>query len=232
MKPLRKPEKFRTFHLAGLTSKAVGKTHAMNINIFMKIAVLFMLTGSSYGGEIKPTIIRQPAEAMTYRNRQYHFSFTLPSGWEKQSGGVSSDNALFMQMPLATSCSFQFNVTPMPSNFPVESTVNAGLSAARRQVRLTKLLSVKRRTEYRKEKVLEKGKEVEKLVLLVRGWEFVEKPQPQTLQRIVYQTYNRENYYFNFVAAAISENFSQCSPQLQQIIDSISFAANPNPLPK
>lgn len=203
------------------------------------ISFLLLLTG--YQASLA-TEIAKPATAMKaadYKNKPYHFSFTLPNSWAKQSGDVNATNALFMQMPLTDSCSFQFNIIPMPVNFPAERAVNSALKTATAQIKHKKLLSAKRRDFTHEEKVIlkekllvkEKGKfkekikekEVVKTVLFMRGWEMTERGQRNGLQRIIYQGYDKENHYFTLIAAATTEKFAQCQPQLRQIMDSVLF---------
>ena len=50
-----------------------------------------------------------------------------------------------------------------------------------------------------------------------------EKGQKGGHQRIIYQTYDRENYYLNMMAAAETEHFEECRPALEKIITSIKF---------
>lgn len=169
------------------------------------------------------SVIAKPVQETTYRNKTYHFSFTLPADWELQSGNASSDNALFMQLPISNSCSFQFNVIPMSATFPAEEAATTFLATAYRELRLHKVIAVKRRDTWIKEKSKDKKTEKEKIVILTHGWEITEKPQKQKQQRMIYQVYDRENRYFNFIATAVSEKFTSCSPALRKIIDSISF---------
>jgi hypothetical protein len=152
---------------------------------------------------------------VAYKNNDHRFSFIIPAGWSKQSGDANSDNVLFMRVPISDSCSFQFHITRMRPSFPAESSVKASLKAAKEDITIGKLLSAKRRDE--------KGKENGKTVRFTRGWEVVEKGSPGGHQRIIYQAYDRDNYYFNFMGAANTENFEKCRPQLREIIDSISF---------
>lgn len=187
------------------------------------IAILLLNSHSSFAEKAVLSIIAKPAQETTYHNKSYRFSFTLPSGWELQSGNASSDNALFMPQPLSLSCSFQFNITQMPATFPVEEAATTFLAKAYRDLRLHKVLAVKRRDTWIKEKPKDNKKKDKEIVILTHGWEITEKPQKQKQQRIIYQVYNRENHYFNFVATAVSEKFSACSPELRKIMDSISF---------
>jgi hypothetical protein len=190
------------------------------------ITLLLLLTRfESCAAETVLQPLLKPVQEIIYKNKTYHFSFTIPVGWEKQSGHVNSDNALFMQLPLINSCRFQFNVTPMSATFPAEVAVTTALAKAYHELRLNRLLAVKRRDTWRKEKYKEQGKDKERIVIFMRGWEFTEKAQHQKQQRIIYQVYDRENRYFNFIAAAISEKFATCAPELRKIMDSISFEA-------
>ncbi|NOQ35378.1 MAG: hypothetical protein GQ569_05715 [Methylococcaceae bacterium] len=155
------------------------------------------------------------SEAVTYKNKGRNFSFTIPAGWSKQSGDANSETALFMKMPIKTSCSFQFHMTRMKLSFPAEAAVKASLKSSKEDIQIDKLLSAKRRDE--------SGKENGKTVKFTRGWEIVEAPKTDH-QRIIYQAYDRENYYFNMMAAASTpEQFTQCKPELRKIIDSIKF---------
>lgn len=191
------------------------------------ITLLLLLIGSQSlaDKEVMPPVAAKPVQETTYKNKTYHFSFTIPAGWEKQSGNVNADNVLFMQLPISNSCRFQFNVTPMSATFPAEAAVSASLAMAYHELRLNRLSAAKRRDTSRKEKIKEKGKELEKIVILTRGWEITEKTQNQRQQRIIYQVYDRQNRYFNFIAAATDKKFATCVPELHKIIDSISFDA-------
>ena len=187
------------------------------------IAVSLLNSPSSFAGKEVLPVTAKPAQEITYRNKPYRFSFTLPAGWELQSGNANADNALFMQMPISNSCSFQFNVIPMSATFPTEEAATTFLAAAYKDLRLHKFLAVKRRDTWIKERPKDNKKAEKEIVILTHGWEITEKPQKQKQQRIVYQVYDRENHYFNFIATAINEKFSVCSPELRKIIDSVSF---------
>jgi hypothetical protein len=184
---------------------------------------LLLSTSFTTTAAVMPTVLK-PEQAISYRNKTYHFSFIIPANWEKQSGQVSADNVLFMQLPIENSCSFQFNVIQMPATFPAEAAVNSAIAIAYHELKLNKLLSVKRRDTLLKEKFKEKGKEKEKVIVLTRGWEITEKARAQKQQHIIYQVYDRQNRYFNFVAMAASEKFVSCAAELRKIIDSISFS--------
>lgn len=195
-------------------------------NLLISIG-LFLLTHYSAGLAIEMKKAIPPIKIAQYKNKPYHFLFNLPIDWEKQSGDINSSNALFMQIPLSNSCSFQFNITAMPDNFPAEMAVRMAIKKAVMDVKKKKLVSVKRRDFFHPEKVpvKEKGKvkEIVKSVLFIRGWEIVERGQKKGLQRIIYQGYDKENDNFYLVASANTEKFTQCQPQLRQIMDSILF---------
>lgn len=158
---------------------------------------------------------KAPAQAVTYTNKDRHFSFTIPAGWEKLSGDVNSDMVLFMAQPLKKTCSFQINMTRMQPDFPAEASVTASLNSAIQDIKIDKNIAAKRRDE----SGLEKGKKVQ----FTRGWELTEKGQKGGHQRIIYQAYDRENHYLNMLAAAETEHFEECRADLQSIITSIKF---------
>lgn len=159
--------------------------------------------------------VASPTEPVTYTNKDRHYSFTIPTGWEKLSGDVNSDTVLFMAQPLKKTCSFQINMTRMQKDFPAEASVVASLDSATKDIAIDKNISAKRRDE----SGMENGKKVQ----FTRGWELTEKGQKGGHQRIIYQAYDRENYYLNMMAAAETEHFEECRPDLQKIIDSIKF---------
>ncbi len=156
---------------------------------------------ASAGGAVGST------EAVTYTNKARHYSFTIPAGWAKQSGDVNSDSVLFMEVPLSKTCSFQINMNRMQADFPAEASVKASLESAKKDIAIDKNISAKRRDE----------------AGYTRGWELVEKGKAGGHQRIIYQAYDKENYYLNMMAAAETEHFEACRPTLQKIIDSIKF---------
>lgn len=143
---------------------------------------------------------------VTYHNKNYGFKFTIPAGWKKQSGDPSSDGVLFMQVPLISSCSFQYHISPMQQEFPAEAAVQASLEAAKADIENNRNLSAKRRDD--------KG---------TLGWELVEKGRKGGLQRIIYQLYDSKNRYYNLMAVSSSEKFEACRPAFRKIIDSIKF---------
>lgn len=154
-------------------------------------------------------------QAVTYNNNDRNYAFTIPAGWALQSGDVNADAALFMAVPVSKTCSFQVHMTRMQPDFPAEASVKASLDSAVKDIQRDKNLSAKRRDE--------SGMENGTHVKFTRGWELTEKGQPGGHQRIIYQAYDRQNYYLNMMAAAATEHFEACRPTLQNIIDSIKF---------
>ena len=84
-----------------------------------------------------------------------------------------------------------------------------------KDIAIDKNISAKRRDE----SGLENGQHVQ----FTRGWELMEKAQKGGHQRIIYEAYDRENYCLNMMAAAETEHFEACRPDLQKIIDSIKW---------
>jgi hypothetical protein len=154
-------------------------------------------------------------QAVTYKNTDRNYAFTIPAGWALQSGDVNADDVLFMAVPFSKTCSFHVHMTPMQPDFPAEASVKASLDSAVQDMKRDKNLAAKRRDE----SGMENGKQVK----FTRGWELTEKGQPGGHQRIIYQAYDRQNYYLNMMAAAATEHFEACRPTLQSIIDSIKF---------
>lgn len=157
----------------------------------------------------------KPSAPITYKNTERHYAFTIPAAWVKQSGEVNSEMVLFMKQPLNKTCSFQINITRMQKDFPAEASVAASLDSAKKDIEIDKNLTAKRRDE----SGLENGQTVQ----FTRGWELTEKGQKGGHQRIIYQAYDRENYYLNMMAAAETEHFEECRPDLESIINSIKF---------
>jgi len=183
--------------------------------VIISMAFNFFLVDSCMAKSKNKTKTTPPSEPVTYTNKDRHFSFTIPAGWAKQSGEVNADSVLFMAQPLKKTCSFQINMTRMQKDFPAEASVAASLDSANKDIEIEKNISAKRRDE----SGLENGQTVQ----FTRGWELTEKGEKGGHQRIIYQAYDRENYYLNMMAAAETEHFEECRPDLQKIIDSIKF---------
>jgi len=149
------------------------------------------------------------ATATTYRNTLRNFQFTLPAGWQEVED-PNSESVLSMKVGYPRS--FNITIEQMVPSFPRDAAVKAGLDQARELVTINKLLEAKRRDDGS----IKKG-------CGVIGWEQTEAPQKNSFQRIIWQAYDGENYYYNFMAATENEDFPAARAELQQIIDSIKF---------
>ncbi|MBF0319758.1 MAG: hypothetical protein HQL01_08150 [Nitrospirae bacterium] len=169
----------------------------------LAILVVFMMMAAA---------MEASAEGTTYTNNQRRFTFTIPAGWEIVSGTPDSDNMVFRKS--GTSLHFMYQYTPLGGSFPAEASVKASLKSAQEDIKLGKNIAAKRRDDVKKIN--------NKTILYARGWELIDagKNGPQ---RIIWQCYDRENFYFNFMASSESNEFAQARPQLQAIIDSIKF---------
>jgi hypothetical protein len=172
-------------------------------------AVATASTGSA--AKTTTSLTTGSSTAVTYKNKTYGFSFTIPAGWKKQSGNPDSNQVLFVKAPTSDSCSFQFHINPMSKSFPAAVSVKASIKKAKQDIELGKLLLVKSRRD----------KDASGQGTL--GWEVVEKGQKGGNQRIIYQLYDAKNRYYNLMAAATTEKFKACRPALRKIIDSIKF---------
>ena len=152
------------------------------------------------------------SSVVTYDNKTYGFTFTMPAGWSKTTGTPDSDMVLFSKMPMTNACSFQFHITAMRKSFPAGASVNASYKAAKEDIAIKKIVSVKRRNQGIKNKKAS-----------VIGWEIVDNGKSGGYKRIIYQAYDAQNHYFNFTASSSIEKFESCRPELRKIINSIKF---------
>lgn len=143
----------------------------------------------------------------TYRNTKRPFSYTIPAGWRLESGDPTGNRPVFMKP--GTTASFQFHFTQMVPSFPRKAAVDAGYKQSREEMTIGKYLSVKRRNQGN-----------------VIGWEVIETAEKGSggFQRIIWQCYDGQNYYYNFMAAAEPGQFPQYRAVLQRIIDSVRFS--------
>jgi hypothetical protein len=145
---------------------------------------------------------------VTYKNTTRKFSFTLPAGWEP----VKDPNANNISVGKPGSRSaFAITITQMVPSFPAKASVDASLKTAKEEVTINKLLTAKRRDDAG-------GK--------IIGWETVESPTGGggSHQRIIWQCYDSQNYYYNFNAATSPEQFNASKAELQGIINSVKFS--------
>ncbi len=148
------------------------------------------------------------ASATTFKNRVRPFSYTIPAGWRQEgSGDPAGERAQFM-LPGATA-GFNFHFTQMVPSFPRQASVEASYKRALEEKSIGKYLSVKRRDQ---------GD--------VIGWETIETPDKGSgdFQRIQWQCYDGQNYYYSFMAHADPRQFAQHRAALQSIIDSVRFS--------
>jgi len=157
----------------------------------------------------KPTF----TAATTLKNTDRKFSFTIPAGWQQLGGDVNAEQGASFGKP-GTTMGFNFHYTRMVPSFPAKASVDASLKQAKEEVTINKLLSAKRRDQ---------GMPGKKGVI---GWEIVEASRPgsgSAHQRIIWQCYDGDNYYFNFMAASSPEQFNASRAELQRIVDSVKF---------
>ena len=149
-------------------------------------------------------------QATTYKNAARNFEFTIPAGWKLQNGDPASESVLFMKP--GTTWSFQFHIEQMVPSFPRQSAVTASLKQAKEMVGIKKYQEAKRRDD---------GNAKAKCGVI--GWEIVEAPQKNDYQRIIWQAYDGQNFYMNFMAASENKDFEAARATLRQIMDSIRF---------
>ena len=159
--------------------------------------------GGSGGGAVL-------ASDTTFKNPARGFEFTIPAGWKLESGDPASESVLFMKP--GTTFGFQFHLEQMVPSFPRKASVEASLKQAKEMVGINKYLEAKRRDD---------GDAKKKCGVI--GWEIVEAPQKNDYQRIIWQAYDGENYYMNFMAHSENKDFAAARPVLRQIMDSIKF---------
>ncbi len=147
---------------------------------------------------------------VTYKNTARNFSFTLPAGWEQ----VKDANAMDLSVGKpGTRSAFSVHMTRMVPSFPAKASVDASLKTAKEEMTIGKLISAKRRDDPLGPKPI------------VIGWETIESPTGGggSHQRIIWQCYDGQNYYFNFNASTSPEQFNASRTELQGIINSIKF---------
>jgi hypothetical protein len=143
----------------------------------------------------------------TFRDRVRPFSYTIPAGWRQEGSGDPTGESVQFMLP-GTTAGFTFHLTQMVPSFPRKASVDASYKQAMEEKSIGKYLSVKRRNQ---------GD--------VIGWETIETSQKGSggFQRIQWQCYDGQNYYYTFIAHADARQFAQHRATLQSIIDSIRF---------
>jgi len=147
----------------------------------------------------------------TFTNKVRPFSYTIPAGWRQESGDPTGERVVFMKP--GTTCSFQFHFTQMVPSFPRAASVDASLKTSKEEMSIGKYQAVKRRDQG----TAKAG---------VIGWEVVETPKGGggSHQRIIWQCYDGQNFYYNFMTASHPDQFNTHRAALQGIIDSIRFS--------
>jgi hypothetical protein len=145
----------------------------------------------------------------TFKNTERNFSFTVPAGWKRTEGSPNASGEGFGKP--GTTRFFHIHYTQMVPSFPAKASVDASLKTAKEEITIGKLLSAKRRDDAG-DKVI--------------GWEIVEsrKGGGGTHQRIIWQCYDKNNYYYNFGVVAHPDQFEAARAELQGILNSIKFA--------
>lgn len=147
----------------------------------------------------------------TFQNKVRPFFYTIPAGWRKESGDPTGERVVFMKP--GTTASFNFHFTQMVPSFPRKASVDASYKQALEEKSIGKYLSVKRRDQ---------GTDKTGVI----GWETIETAAKGSggFQRIQWQCYDGQNYYYTFMAASEPSQFQQHRAVLQGIIDSIRFS--------
>jgi hypothetical protein len=150
---------------------------------------------------------------VTYQNKVRNFSYTIPAGWRLErgdpAGNAERENIIFMKP--GTTCGFTIHWTQMVPSFPRKASVDASYKTALEEKTIGKYMAVKRRDQGGKEGII--------------GWETIETAEKGSggFQRIQWQCYDGENYYYSFIAHCEPKDFNANRADLQRIIDSIRF---------
>jgi len=146
---------------------------------------------------------------MTYKNVR-HFSYTVPAGWQKEQGDPTGEKGVGFGLP-GTTVSFIIHMTQMVPSFPRKAAVDAGYKQAKEEMTIRKYMAVKRRDQGGSRGVI--------------GWETIETAEKGSggFQRIQWQCYDKDNYYYSFMTGVNPQQFNQHRAVMQQIIDSIRF---------
>ncbi len=149
------------------------------------------------------------ASPMTYKNRR-NFTYTVPAGWQIEQGDPTGESVGFGRP--GSTVAFVIHMNQMVPSFPRKSAVDAGYKSAKEEMTIRKYMAVKRRDQGGSRGVI--------------GWETIETPEKGSggFQRIQWQCYDKDNYYYNFMTSANPQQFNQYRGEMQRIIDSIRFA--------
>jgi len=166
--------------------------------------------GSASMSDTKTGVSTAP---VTYQNKVRPFSYTVSPGWRLErgdpAGNAERDNIIFMKP--GTTCGFTIHWTQMVPSFPRKASVDASYKSAVEEKSIGKYMAVKRRDQGGKEGII--------------GWETIETAEKGSggFQRIQWQCYDGQNYYYSFIAHCEPKDFNANRADLQRIIDSIRF---------
>jgi hypothetical protein len=146
---------------------------------------------------------------MTFKNGR-HFSYTIPAGWQKEQGDPTGEKGAGFGLP-GTTVSFIIHMTQMVPSFPRKAAVDAGYKQAMEEKGIGKYMAVKRRDQGGSRGVI--------------GWETIETAEKGSggFQRIQWQCYDQDNYFYSFIASVDPKQFNQHRAVMQRVIDSIRF---------
>jgi hypothetical protein len=150
--------------------------------------------------------------ATTLRNNARQFSFTIPAGWQQLGGDVQDERGASFGKP-GTTMSFTFHCTQMAPSFPAKSSVETSLKSAKEEVTIGKLISATRRDD-------PPGPNP-----IVFGWQIVQTRKGGTgsHQSIIWQCYDKQNYYYNFNVTSHPDQFDASRADLEKVINSVHF---------
>lgn len=145
----------------------------------------------------------------TFKNVR-HFSYTIPAGWQKEQGDPTGEKGVDFGLP-GTTVGFNIHMTQMVPSFPRKAAADAGYKSAKEEMSIRKYMAVKRRDQGGKSGVI--------------GWETIETAEKCSggIQRIQWQCYDKDNYYYSFMSSVNPQQFNQHRAVMQKIIDSIRF---------
>lgn len=152
------------------------------------------------------------AAPQNFANAERGFTYTVPAGWRLESGQPTGNSPVFMKP--GTTWSFQYHYTAMAPDFPSPASVAASLKQSQQEVKTGKYSEAKRRDQ---------GDPKKKCGVI--GWEVTETASGGggSHQRMIWQCYDGQKHYYNFMVAAHPDQFEQAKSELRAILDSIRF---------
>ncbi len=157
--------------------------------------------------ESGPEVFSSPRTFKHDRN----FEYTIPAGWYLVDGDPEHGES-FSFMKKGTPRGMNGHLEQMVPSFPRASAVKAGLKQDKERMQINKVLDAHRRDDGS----IKKG-------CGVIGWEQTEAPQKNGFQRIIWQCYDGDNYYMNFMTYTENEDFEAAKSELREVSDSIKF---------